>query len=123
MLNEKGYVEAQVQVQPDEGDFISNIKIHSLLLEGFREYAAQVAEIHAMEGVFDTAIRTDSIESTSEQIRVYSSMMLNHRGHLKAEAGFNPLQPGHLRLDLTVADFLLSDLNIYSRYYTGFPVM
>jgi len=265
MLNEKGYVEAQVQVQPDEGDFIANINIHSLLLEGFREYASQVADIHAMEGVFDArldirgnirsmkqslvsgeaeirdlylsdaqkkqflganavrtsfreidlhrsrflvdsvilagpyvyfelkdstnnfteilhipadeadssgrttpvpdtvlqeqsdpiyyairsfvmqngtvdfrdrlsgepfdyhltdmTIRTDSIESTSEQIRVYSSMVLNHRGHLKAEASFNPLQPGPLRLDFTVVDFLLSDLNIYSRYYTGFPVI
>jgi len=66
---------------------------------------------------------TDSITSDMAWIEMYSSMLLNSRGKLVAQAGFNPANPMDLTLDYTITDFMLSDLNIYSRYYMGFPIL
>ena len=71
----------------------------------------------------DIELEADSILSTSEWVNLYSQMLLNNRGVLKAEVGFNPKNPMDLMLDYVVTDFQLSDLNIYSRYYMGFPIM
>ena len=68
-------------------------------------------------------ITTDSILSTSDWINTYSEMLLNERGKLVAEVGFDPANPMNIILDYVVTDFQLSDLNIYSRYYMGFPIL
>ncbi len=68
-------------------------------------------------------ISTDSITSDMGWIELYSSMRLNNHGKLVASAGFNPINPMDLTLDYTITDFMLSDLNIYSRYYMGFPIL
>jgi hypothetical protein len=71
----------------------------------------------------DIAIQSDSIESSSEKLTIYASMLLNNRGSLVAETAFDPLSPANFTLDYTIKDFRLSDLNIYSRHYVGFPVI
>ncbi|MGW8316473.1 MAG: DUF748 domain-containing protein [Bacteroidales bacterium] len=68
-------------------------------------------------------VQTDSIDSQSEWVSVYAAMMLNERGELTAEAGFEPLAPSNFTLDYTITDFQLNDLNIYSRHYVGFPIL
>jgi hypothetical protein len=68
-------------------------------------------------------INTDSIDSNSERVSVYSSMLLNERGKLVAETSFDPLSPSDFALDYTITDFQLNDLNIYSSYYMGFPIL
>jgi len=50
-------------------------------------------------------------------------MLLNNRGMLVAEVGVNPANPYDIMLDYTVKNFQLSDLNIYSKYYMGFPIV
>jgi hypothetical protein len=50
-------------------------------------------------------------------------MLLNERGRLVAETSFDPLSPANFTLDYTITDFQLEDLNIYSRYYMGFPIL
>ena len=50
-------------------------------------------------------------------------MLLNKRGKLVAEVGFDPANPLDIILDYTITDFQLSDLNIYSRFYVGFPII
>ena len=40
-----------------------------------------------------------------------------------AETSFDPLSPANFTLDYTITDFQLNDLNIYSRYYMGFPLL
>lgn len=50
-------------------------------------------------------------------------MLLNKRGTLVAEVGLNPLNPYDIILDYTIKDFQLSDLNIYSKFYMGFPIV
>jgi len=68
-------------------------------------------------------LSADSIISTSDWVNTYSTMMLNNRGKLVAEAGFDPANPNNINLDYVITDFLLSDLNIYSRHYMGFPIL
>ncbi len=68
-------------------------------------------------------ITTDSIFSNSDWININSTMLLNNRGELVAEVGFDPANPMDIILDYVVTDFQLSDLNIYSRYYMGFPIL
>lgn len=65
----------------------------------------------------------DSIESTSDWVDLYAEMLLNKRGTLKAEVGLNPSNPLDIKLDYVITDFQLGDLNIYSRYYMGFPIV
>ena len=59
-------------------------------------------------------LASDSIESTSEWIDLYAQMLLNKRGSLKAQVGFNPANPMDIKFQYVVKDFMLSDLNIYS---------
>lgn len=69
-------------------------------------------------------LNADSITSEADWMHLYSSMKLNNRGTLKAEAGFAPLDPmGNLTLNYVITDFILSDLNIYSKFYMGFPIL
>lgn len=66
---------------------------------------------------------TDSITSQSSWVEMHSNMLLNERGKLIAKLGVNPSNPMELDLDYTITDFMLSDLNIYSRHYMGFPIL
>jgi hypothetical protein len=50
-------------------------------------------------------------------------MLLNERGILKAEFGYNPLDPMDLNLDFVVTDFQLPDLNIYTTHYLGHAIV
>lgn len=69
------------------------------------------------------AIDTDSIRSDSKWVSVASTMLLNERGKLKAEVGYNPADPMYATIDIGIEDFRLSDLNIYSSYYTGHSIL
>ncbi len=71
----------------------------------------------------EITLNADSILSTSEWIDLYSQMLLNNRGTLKAEVGLNPSNPMEIKLDYVITDFQLGDLNIYSRHYMGFPII
>jgi hypothetical protein len=68
-------------------------------------------------------IDTDSIFSDSEWVDVLSTMVLNERGTLKAEIGYNPADPMFATIDIAIENFVLSDLNIYSNYYTGHSIL
>ena len=69
------------------------------------------------------AMNVDSVTSTSKWINAYSTMRLNQRGKLKAEVGINPSDPYELKVNYVVTNFQLSDLNILSKYYVGFPIL
>ena len=68
-------------------------------------------------------IDADSIYSDSEWINIASTMLLNERGKLKAEIGYNPMDLNHMSIDIAIEEFVLSDLNIYSSYYTGHSIL
>gem|GEM_PF-566002 len=65
----------------------------------------------------------DSITTESVWVDTYANMLLNNRGKLTAQFSFNPANPMDFELDYVITDFLLSDLNIYSRHYMGFPIL
>jgi hypothetical protein len=65
----------------------------------------------------------DSIYSNSDWVTLYSTMLLNNRGKLVAEVGFWPEDPMDISMDYVITDFLMSDLNIYSRHYMGVPIL
>ncbi|MCB0806018.1 MAG: DUF748 domain-containing protein, partial [Bacteroidales bacterium] len=66
---------------------------------------------------------TDSLYSDADWVTFYSTMLLNERGNLVAELGYYPYDPMDMSLDYVITDFMLSDLNIYSRHYMGFPIL
>lgn len=72
----------------------------------------------------DIELTTDSITSKSNWVATQSNMLLNNRGKLVANVGLNPADPiNQLKVEYTITDFMLSDLNIYSRHYMGFPIL
>jgi len=71
----------------------------------------------------EITINSDSILSDSDWIQIYSNMLLNKRGTLKAEIGFNPLDFNNLNFDISIEKFRLPDINIYTDYYMGHTVL
>jgi len=69
------------------------------------------------------SMNVDSVTSTAKWVNAYSTMRLNQRGKLKAELGINPSDPYELKVNYVVTNFQLSDLNILSKYYVGFPIL
>lgn len=68
-------------------------------------------------------LQTDSFYSNEDWVTLYATMLLNDRGKLVAELGYYPDDPMDLSVNYVITDFLLSDLNIYSRHYMGFPIL
>jgi len=68
-------------------------------------------------------IDADSISSAADWIDIYAEMLLNDRGTLDAKLGYDPSNLLTMEIDITVERFLLSDLNIYSNYYTGHSIL
>jgi len=64
-----------------------------------------------------------SISSHDDRIDLSARTLLNNRGKLNAELGINPQDPLNMTLDVGITDFILSDLNIYSRYYLGSSIV
>ncbi|UMB60930.1 DUF748 domain-containing protein [Lutibacter sp. A80] len=71
----------------------------------------------------DIEIDTDSIYSNSDLVNIYSNMRLNKRGKLNAKLSLNPTDFNNAEIAITVERFLLSDINIYSRYYMGHDIL
>lgn len=71
----------------------------------------------------DIKVNTENIVSDADWIEINSEMLLNNRGTLNGQLGFNPLDYKNLSLDIAIENFLLSDINIYSKYYTGHSIV
>lgn len=66
---------------------------------------------------------TDTVSSTSEWLSFLSTMVLNGKGKLKAEVGFNPSDPLELKADWVISGFQLTDISPYSKFYVGSPII
>lgn len=98
---------------------LNHVKVH----QGRMDYTDNLTGQPFDYALSDIEIDTDSIFSNSEWVDILSTMVLNKRGKLKAEIGFNPADPDFATIDIAIEDFLLSDLNIYSSYYTGHSIL
>jgi hypothetical protein len=68
-------------------------------------------------------MKVDSISSSAKWLNAFSSMKLNQRGKLQAEIGINPSNPYELKVNYVITNFQLSDLNIFSTHYMGYPFL
>jgi hypothetical protein len=68
-------------------------------------------------------IQTDSIYSDADWLEINADMLLNERGTLKAQVGFDPVDYLDGELNISVEKFLLPDLNIYSNHYVGHTML
>jgi len=71
----------------------------------------------------EITMKVDSITSTAKWLNAYANMRLNKRGKLQAEIGINPSDPYELKLNYVITNFQLSDLNIFSTHYVGYPFL
>ncbi|MBD0822733.1 DUF748 domain-containing protein [Aestuariibaculum marinum] len=66
----------------------------------------------------------NEIKNDSDWVNGKASMVLNDRGQLAADIGFNPSDAAmNMKVNYVISDFQLSDLNIYSMEYTGYPIL
>ncbi|GAA4296412.1 DUF748 domain-containing protein [Aestuariibaculum suncheonense] len=66
----------------------------------------------------------NEIKSDAHWVNGKASMVLNERGKLEADIGFNPKDAAmNMKVNYVISDFQLSDLNIYSMEYTGYPIL
>ncbi|MCX2718651.1 DUF748 domain-containing protein [Lentiprolixibacter aurantiacus] len=111
------------ETDTEETDALYYALNHVEVNEGRMDYTDNLTGRPFDYALSDIEIKTDSIFSDSQWADVQSTMVLNDRGKLKAEIGFNPLDPMNARIDIAVEDFSLKDLNIYSGYYTGHSIL
>ena len=70
------------------------------------------------------AIDMDTLALQDNWVNIRAAMKLNKRGNLEAKLGMNPTSPlDKIALDYELTDFQLPDINIYSKYYTGLPIL
>lgn len=98
---------------------VEKFKVNKGVLDYTDNLTGEPFEYH----LSDILIDTDSIYSDSEWIDLLAEMLLNERGTLEAELGFNPQDMKNLKLDIAVEEFVLSDLNIYANHYTGHSIL
>ncbi len=98
---------------------IHHLNIDNGVLDYTDNLTGQAFAYHLSEMV----LKSDSISSDEDWVNLYSDMLLNERGTLHAELGLNPSDLTNAKLDLTIENFLLSDINIYAKYYTGHSIL
>ena len=96
---------------------------HLDLNQGVLDYTDNLTGNSFNYHLSEITINTDSISSDANWIDIQSEMLLNNRGTLKAYLGLNPSDFNYANLDFTIENFLLSDINVYSNYYTGHSII
>lgn len=70
------------------------------------------------------AVVMDTFSLHDDWVNVNAAMKLNKRGNLTAKLGLNPSSPlDKIALDYELTNFQLPDINIYSKYYAGLPIL
>jgi hypothetical protein len=98
---------------------IENLRVHNGIFDYTDNLTGQPFNYHLSAIEIDS----DSISNASKWINIYSTMLLNERGTLKADLGINPNNYYNSTLDISVEKFLLPDLNIYTNYYMGHSLL
>ncbi len=123
----------------------STINLLNLMVESTEEetspveFAYQISKFRIEQGLLDLrdntfeapfdyhlsdiTMKVDSITSSAKWLNAYANMRLNKRGKLQAELGINPSDPYELKLNYVITNFQLSDLNIFSTHYVGYPFL
>ncbi len=69
-------------------------------------------------------VNTENLSLDTDWLTLNANMLLNKRGKLEARIGVNPYDPlSKIDLEYVLSDFQLPDINIYSKHYTGLPIL
>jgi len=91
---------------------------------GFMDFSDQTMREEFKYELSEITIDMDTFSLEDDWVNVNASMKLNKRGTLEAKVGVNPLDPfQRIELNYVLTDFQLPDINIYSKYYAGFPIL
>ena len=98
---------------------ISQLKIEDGILDLKDNSYEEPFNYHLSE----IAMNVDTLSSESKWVKMYSTMRLNQRGKLTAGLGINPSDPYEISVNYVINNFQLSDLNIYSKHFVGYPFL
>jgi hypothetical protein len=118
--------ESEIMQTADSLESISELfyAINHLIVDnGILDYSDNLTGERFDYHLSNIKINSKDIVSDAAWIDIYSDMLLNNRGTLNAKLVFNPSDYTNLNLDFTIENFLLSDINIYSNYYTGHNIL
>lgn len=97
---------------------------HLVIQNGLMDFSDQTLNEPFNYELSQIAVDMDTISLQDDWVNIKASMKLNKRGNLDAKVGFNPISPlDKIALDYELTDFQLPDINIYSKFYTGLPIL
>lgn len=97
---------------------------HLVIQNGLMDFSDQTLNEPFNYELSQIVVDMDTISLQDNWVNVKASMKLNKRGNLEAKLGFNPTSPlDKIALDYELTDFQLPDINIYSKFYTGLPIL
>jgi len=120
--NQKASKDSTMVAKIEENDLyyaINHLKINNGVLDYTDNFTGNPFDYH----LSNIKVNSDSIFSDSKWIDIYSDMLLNNRGTLNANVGFDPKNMMSANLDVSIEKFLLSDINVYSKHYTGHTIL
>jgi hypothetical protein len=123
---EGNFTYEETQTESDSLDDSSDLyyAINNLIVnDGVLDYSDNLTGERFDYHLSDIKMNSKDIVSDATWVDIYADMILNNRGTLKSKLGYNPSDLNNLNLDLTIENFLLSDINIYSQYYTGHSIL
>lgn len=94
---------------------INHLDLHSGVVDYTDVLTGEPFNYHLSE----IEIETDSIFSDADWIEINAQMLLNERGTLRAQVGYDPVDYLDGKMNISIEKFLLPDLNIYTNHYTG----
>ena len=113
-----------VESAPDTVPFTYSYRINQLKIEnGMLDMRDNSYEAPFDYHLSEIALKVDTLSSQSKWVKMYSTMKLNNRGKLQAELGINPSDPYELSVNYVINNFLLSDLNIVTNHFVGYPFL
>jgi hypothetical protein len=116
----------KIEPESETNDSDSNLYYainHLVVKDGILDYSDNLTGERFDYHLSEIEVDSESILSDSEWVNINSDMLLNNRGTLNAKLGLNPSDYNNLNLDMSIENFLLSDINIYSNYYTGHNIL
>ena len=95
-----------------------------IINNGLMDFSDQTMREEFKYELSEITVDMDTFSFQDEWVNINANMKLNKRGTLKAKVGVNPLDPfQRIELNYVLTDFQLPDINIYSKYYAGFPIL
>lgn len=124
---EKMMIEETVYETDAEEDTVYEMEFtinHFIVNNGLMNFSDQTLGEPFNYELSQIAIDMDTLALQDNWVNIRASMKLNKRGNLEAKLGLNPNNPlDKIALDYVLTDFQLPDINIYSKYYTGLPIL